>query len=84
MEKERFDKYKAVTVVKRKDIPDGVKLLSLTWAMKKKTNGNFRARLNTHGFKQVQGMHYIPESVSAPVTNPNTIRIAITLWVMNA
>jgi hypothetical protein len=84
VEKERFDKYNAVTAVKRKDIPAGVKLLTSTWAMKKKTNGKFRARLNAHGFKQVQGMHYIPESISAPVTNPNTIRIAMTLWAMNA
>ena len=29
-------------------------------------------------------MHYIPESISDPVTNPNTIRIAMTLWAMNA
>ena len=53
MEKERFNKYKVVTAVKRKDIPDGVKLLTLTRAMKKKTNGKFRAQLNAHahGFK---------------------------------
>ena len=52
--------------------------------MKKKMNGDFRARLNAHGFKQVEGMHYVPETISAPVTNPNTIRIAMTLWAMNS
>ena len=84
VEKDQFDKYNVVTAVERKDIPAGVKLLTSTWAIKKKMSGKFRARLNAHGFKQVQGMHYIPESISAPVTNPNTIRITMTLWAMNA
>ena len=83
IEKERFDKYDAVTAVERKEKPNGVKPLTSTWAMKKKTNGDFRARLNAHGFKQVEGLHYVPETISAPVTNPNTIRIALTLWAMH-
>ena len=52
--------------------------------MKKKTNGDFMARLNAHGFKQVEEMHYVLETISAPVTNPNTIRITMMLWAMNA
>ncbi len=83
VEKERFDKYDAVTAVERKGIPNGVKPITSTWAMKKKTNGDYRARLNAHGFKQVEGLHYVPETISAPVTNPNTIRIALTLWAMH-
>jgi len=32
------------------DIPNNVKLITLTWAMKKKSNGIFRARVNARGF----------------------------------
>jgi galactokinase/mevalonate kinase-like predicted kinase len=38
--------------VKKKDVPQGTKVLSSTWAMKKKSNGKFRARINARGFEQ--------------------------------
>ncbi|MFO0523114.1 MAG: hypothetical protein ACK515_22215, partial [bacterium] len=40
------------------DVPPGAKILTSTWAMKKKSNGKFRARLNCRGYEQVPGIHY--------------------------
>ena len=41
-EKDRFDKFNVVTVVK----PQDAKIFTTTWAMKKKSNGTRRGRLN--------------------------------------
>ncbi len=32
-------------------VPDGVKLIDTTWAMKKKSSGTLQGRVNVHGFK---------------------------------
>lgn len=82
-EKGRFDKYNVVTVVKRCDIPKDAKILTTTWAMKKKANGTFRGRLNARGFEQVDGSHFFGDSIAAPVTCPSTIRTLIVLLCMN-
>jgi len=34
-------------------IPNHAKVISTTWAMKKKLNGTFRARVNARGFMQI-------------------------------
>jgi len=73
-EYERFKKFNVVTVVPRSKLPKDAKVMSTTWAMKKKTNGKHRGRLNARGYEQLQGMHYHLDSIAAPVTNPNTIR----------
>ena len=49
-------------VGKIKYLPKGVKILISTWAMKIKSNGDFRARLNMRGYDQDDSDHY--ESVS--------------------
>jgi hypothetical protein len=43
------------TPVPKSEVPVGAKVLTSTWAMKKKANGTFRARLNGRGFEQVTG-----------------------------
>ena len=65
--------------VQRKDIPNTAKILTTMWAMKKKANGTFRARLNARGYEQVEGEHY---NIEAPVTSDVTIRIVLTLMLM--
>ena len=40
--------FKAVPV---EDVPKEAKVLTLTWAMKKKTNGDYRARVNAQGYE---------------------------------
>lgn len=42
-------KHKAFEPVKLEDVPKGEKILTTTWAMKKKSNGKFRARMNMRG-----------------------------------
>ena len=49
---ERFGKYNVFQPVKREDFPDDAKFVSTTWAMKKKSNGTLRARLNMRGYEQ--------------------------------
>ena len=83
-EKLRFDKFNAVTPVPRSQVPSGSKIMTTTWAMKKKTNGKFRGRLNARGYEQIDGKHYHAQNIAAPVTNANTVRIVVTLLCMNA
>jgi hypothetical protein len=67
---------------KMSKVPKGVKLTDTTWAMKKKSSGTLRKRVNVRGFKQIDGQHYNGTSISAPVTNAMTIRIALTIMLM--
>lgn len=82
-EYERFEKYKVFTPVKRADLEAGAKILTTTWAMKKKTNGKFRGRLNARGYEQLEGTHYFSDSIAAPVSNPITIRTMMTMLASN-
>jgi hypothetical protein len=82
-EKERFDKFKALTPVLRSEVPAGAKIMTTTWAMKKKTNGKLRGRLNARGYEQVDGVHFHADSVAAPVTNAMSVRMMLILMCMN-
>ena len=42
-------------VVDKENIPTGTKLVDSTWAFKLKSNATIYRRLNTRGFKQVDG-----------------------------
>ena len=68
--------------MEKKNVPRGAKILTSTWAMKKKANGVRRARLNGRGYEQVDGIHYDSSSIHAPVTNDVTVRIVVTLALM--
>ena len=81
-EYERFLKYGVFEPVKKEDVPDGAKILSTTWAMKKKSNGTYRARMNMRGFEQEDGEHYDSYSISSPVTNDVSIRVCIVIMLM--
>lgn len=82
-EKKRMDKFKALTAVKKSTLPPGTKPLTTVWACKKKSNGDMRARMNAHGFKQEDQVHYQSDNLAAPVTNPCSVRIAFTLYASN-
>jgi hypothetical protein len=60
----------------------GSKVLTSTWAMKKKANGTYRARMNARGYEQVDGVHYDENSKAAPVANEIVIRMIMVLIVM--
>jgi hypothetical protein len=73
--------WKAVTLP---EVPDNTKIITSTWANKKKLNGTYHAQLNAWGFQQIPGVHDGPKSVAAPVTNDITIRIVMVLMLMAA
>ena len=50
-ELDRFIENDVFDVVNIKDLPREVKMLTSTWAMKMKSNGEFRARLNMRGYE---------------------------------
>jgi hypothetical protein len=68
--------------VPKSELPEDAKILTSTWAMKKKANGTYRARLNGRGFEQVPGIHFDPKSIAAPVVSLTTIRIVLILMLM--
>ena len=78
----RMEENRVWSPVAKSDVPHDAKILSSTWAMKKKANGTFRARLNGRGFEQVPGVHFDPNSIAAPVVNMSTIRIVFVLMAM--
>lgn len=81
-EHENMRKYGVWTPVALQDLPPGTKILTTTWAMKKKANGTHRARVVARGFEQVEGLHYDGASIAAPVTNDMSIRIIMVLALM--
>ena len=83
-EHNRMVENKVFTVIKKSELEPGTKIIDSTWACKKKSNGTLRGRLNARGFKQVDGTHYDGSSIHAPVTNPATIRIVLTLMMMGS
>jgi hypothetical protein len=64
------------------DLSKNEKVIDTTWAMKKKSSGTLRGRVNVRGFKQIDGQHYNGTSISAPVTNAMTIKLALTWMLM--
>ena len=70
-----------MTVVKLSLIPKGTKIMSTVWAMKKKPSGKLRGRLNVRGYEQIEGKSYYSDSIAAPVTNANSVRV---VWVLMA
>ena len=81
-EYERMRDHKAWQEVDQNAIPKDTKIITSTWAMKKKANGTYRARLNARGFEQVDGKHYDKTQISSPVVNEITVRMILTLICM--
>ena len=82
-EYERFKKSGAFKAVPVEDVPEGAKMVSTTWAMKKKACDRFRARLNMRGYEQMPNVHYDPAWTSAPVAGATTIRCVFVLMLMS-
>ena len=81
-EYDRMVKHGVFKEVPRDQAPEGAKILSSAWAMKKKVNGVYRARLNARGFEQVDGEHCNEDDKAAPVVNDAAIHIALVLVLM--
>lgn len=79
-EHRKFLKYKVFKAIKHSDVPKDSKFISTPWAMKRKSNGVRRARLNMRGFEQEEGVHFYPTSTAvAPATNNVSIRMLFTI-----
>jgi hypothetical protein len=76
-EHERMDTHGVFKIV-----PIGAKVLSSTWAMKKKANGTYRARLNARGYEQIDGEHYDENEKFAPVASDVAIHIVLIMIAM--
>jgi hypothetical protein len=63
------------------DLSKNEKVIDTVWAMIKKSSGTLRGRVNVQGFKQIDGQHYDGTSISAPVTNAMTIKLAL-MWML--
>jgi hypothetical protein len=81
-EHERMVKYQVWRAVPKKDVPKNAKVMSSTWAMKKKSNGTYCDRLNARDCEQVDGIHYDSSNISSPVRNDATIRIIMVLMII--
>jgi hypothetical protein len=81
-EYQRMVDHKVFRLVKRSDIPKDAKVLTSTWAMKKKSNGKYRARLNARGYEQVDGEHYDSNDVASPTVNINSVRIILVILLL--
>ena len=81
-EHERMVDHDVFEAVPRDKLPKDAKVLTSTWAMKKKASGIFRARMNARGFEQVDGIHYKSEDKASPVVQLTTVMIVLTLIIM--
>ena len=81
-EHDKMVKLKVWKAILRKDIPAAAKNLTSTWAMKKKANGQFRARIVARGYEQIDGQHCNSHNIASPVTNNMTIKIIMILMIM--
>jgi hypothetical protein len=81
-EHENLKKFNVFKPVLRESLPRGTKVITSTWAMKKKANGRYKARINARGYEQIDGQHYHAHNISAPVANEITIRIVLVIMLM--
>jgi Reverse transcriptase (RNA-dependent DNA polymerase) len=68
--------------VNHTSLPKTAKIITSTWAKKKKSNGVFRARLAARGFQQQDGVHYESSNTSSPVVYDITTHIFFVLAIM--
>ena len=69
-------------VVDCHNILQGADIIDSMWAMKKKANGEYHARLATRGFKQAQGKYVVYCNISSPVIHDITVHIMLVLVLM--
>jgi hypothetical protein len=83
-EHNRMLKFGVCEAVRRKDVPAATKIVTSTWAMKKKASGTYRARLNAQRFEQKEGLHHDGSSISAPISNEMVIKDRVSLLMIMA
>jgi Reverse transcriptase (RNA-dependent DNA polymerase) len=81
-EHDRMEKKKVWEAVPKSSVPKGAKILTSTWAMKKKVSGVYRARLNARGYEQIDEEHFDKDTKASPVVSLMTIMIIFILKIM--
>jgi hypothetical protein len=81
-EHQRMVKHKVWEAIPCEDMQQGNKIPTSTWAMKKKVDGTYHARLNARAYEQISGKHYDATSIAATVTSDMTICIVLMLLLM--
>ena len=71
------------TVVKKKDALKNADIIDLTWAMKKKANGQYCAHLAARAFKQTHGKSFVYHNTSSPVVHDIIVHIVLTMFLMS-
>ena len=74
--------YEVFQEVERIKVPIDAKILSSTWAMRKKSNGVRRARINARGYEQVDGEQYDSTNIASPTVNEASMFIILILKCM--
>lgn len=59
------------------------KNLTITWKTKEKSNETQQGRLNARRYEQVDESHIVSTNFDAPLTNPITVQLVLTLHLMN-
>jgi Reverse transcriptase (RNA-dependent DNA polymerase) len=77
-----MEKYKVFKTVKKSTLPKKAKVLSSIWAMKKKSNGTYRAGVTARAYKQANGIHNDEDSKVTPVVNEAMILITFVLMLL--
>jgi hypothetical protein len=62
-------KYKVFKAVSKDKLPKQAKILTSTWAMKKKSSGVYQAQVTACGYKQIDGAHYDEDTKASPIVN---------------
>ena len=65
------------SIVDKKIVPKSKNVFNMKWVYKNKSDGRYRARLVSMGFKQKEGIDYLHSH--SPVLNDSTIRILLSL-----
>ena len=80
----KINKSNVCDPIKLKDVPSEDKILTPTYAMKKKASGVQRERLNARGYEQVDRVNYESANIKSPVTNDMITKILLVLKIMAA
>jgi hypothetical protein len=62
------------------NLPFNLKRLSTIWAMKKKVNGQYQARITAQGFLQKDGIHYFSHSTLASIMLQQDKMLRLLTW----
>ena len=69
-------------MIERCEVFDNAKILTFTWAMKKKSNGTFCARINGKRYEQVDGEHFDQDNVATLTINIVSVIVMLVLMLL--